>query len=215
MLRSDPYDGRRSRRGRVTTVVLAAALAIVTAGCADSDTPPPEPARPTPIAKLDTSAMVIPRIAFCDLVGTQAAADALGGDVADTDEWGAGDRTEGASGPVDGAQEFGCAWSADDGSTARAWVFAAPVSRQVARKVLWEAAAKKGCRTPEGPDFGSPSQVQVCTLEGGVTRVRHAGLFGDAWLTCEVASPSAGPKVLRQRTGSWCVQVANALDTSG
>lgn len=215
MRRPDPHGPSGVRRRRVAAALLAAALGTVCAGCADSESPPPQAAQPKPITELDTSGMVIPRIAFCDLVGAQAAAKALGSEVADTDEWGAGDPAESAARPVDVANEFGCSWSAEDGSTARAWVFAVPVSRQLAAKALREGAARKGCRTPSGPAFGSPSQLQVCTLADGTTRVRHAGLFGDTWLTCEVASPTAGPRVLRERAGSWCVEVATALDTSG
>jgi hypothetical protein len=222
MLRSDPRVSRGPCWRRLQTALrravlatgLVTALAMVAAGCADSDPPPPEPARPTPLAKLDTSAMVIPRIAFCDLVSDGAAADALGGEVAETDEWSAGDPVGSEGGRVDVASEFGCSWSAEDGSTARAWVFAVPVTQRLAEKALREGAEHKGCRTPSGPAFGSPSQVQVCTLDEGTTRIRHAGLFGDAWLSCELASSSEDTAVLRERADAWCGQVATALDTS-
>ena len=41
-------------------------------------------------------------------------------------------------------------------------------------------------------------------------RVRHAGLFGQTWLACEVE----GPRVEDERAEQWCVTLVNSLDTA-
>ena len=65
-----------------------------------------------------------------------------------------------------------------------------------------------------GPAYGKPTVTQVCRRAGGEQRVRHAGLFGQTWLSCEVAAPSAEAAGIRDRADAWCVQVANALNTA-
>ncbi len=45
-------------------------------------------------------------------------------------------------------------------------------------------------------------------------RVRHAGLFGQTWLTCELAATGDDLAGLRERTDDWCVEVANTLNTA-
>lgn len=196
----------RSRRARVLVVGLLALLALVV-GCAESGTPTPTPARPTPIGDLDTGRMVVPRIAFCDLVPPGAVEDALAGAVAETEEWGNGEPAAPATGTAgDVSQEFGCSWRGGDGVVARAWVFSRPVTAGFARHVVRQTSRKQGCRSPAAPAFGRPSQLQVCTLGDGVLRVRHAGLFGDAWLTCELATTKPDPGL----AGRWCVAVAAA-----
>ena len=48
-------------------------------------------------------------------------------------------------------------------------------------------------------------------------RVRsYRGLFGDAWLTCELATPVAvAPAALEERAGRWCAQVVGAVQLAG
>ncbi|MEO5651329.1 MAG: hypothetical protein ABIN79_05575, partial [Marmoricola sp.] len=111
--------------------------------------------------------------------------------------------------------EIGCVWQGDGEVTARAWLFARPVETRFARTVVAQAAKTKGCRVVDGPSFGSPSYTQVCTRVAGQQRVRHAGLFGQSWLSCEIAAPSGATIAdLRTRTDAWCVEVANALNTA-
>jgi hypothetical protein len=43
--------------------------------------------------------------------------------------------------------------------------------------------------------------------------VRWAGLFGSTFLSCEVADAVPQPRV-EQRAGTWCSQVAGALNTA-
>ncbi len=73
----------------------------------------------------------------------------------------------------------------------------------------------KGCRTIAGPPYGKPAATQLCRLPGGEQRLRHAGLFGQTWLTCELATTDTTQRAFfaTART-SWCSEVANALNTA-
>lgn len=211
--------GAMLRAPRAVSWVTAVAVTLLTmplvAGCSGGTThraAGPTTTPPTPIANLNTAQMVLHRIPFCDLLPRQAVTAALGGRPTATASWtnGRASRFVGSSG--DHAQEFGCRYAA--GSTvAEAWVFASPVDAALAQQVIDDARHRSGCRPSAAPAFGAPSELQTCRLSGGVTRVRHAGLFGDTWLTCQVAA-ALPERQVTDRAGAWCVQVANALNTS-
>lgn len=196
-----------ARLGRVTATLVAALL--LASGCLEKGPEEPTVVK-TPIGKLDTASTIIPRKAFCEKVPMKAVEAALTAPVDNAKEWTNG--SQGTTGDV--AQEFGCEWKSADGFAARAWVYARPVTKQYAGEVIAKTSTKALCRSPRPPKFGVPSQVQVCQLGGGVLRVRHAGLFGDAFLTCELSEPTADFRRLRLRTGEWCVDVVKALDTN-
>ncbi len=193
---------------RLIAVLVLGALAT---GCGGEKPAAPD-AAPTPIARLEAAAMQVPRIEFCPLVPKSAVTDALGGKAVSADAYGNGDEQELVGIGKDVVHEIGCAWTGTD-LTARAWVFARPISGAFARQVIADARKTEGCRVVAGPAFGTPSITQVCATAGG-QRVRHAGLFGQTWLTCELSATSTQPTDLRQRTDQWCVEVANALDTT-
>ncbi len=200
-----------ARRPRAL-VVAATSLLLLTA-CGEQKQATPQPS-PTPIASLDTSAMQVPRIEFCGLVPDSAVSEVLGGKPVSRSAYGNGDEQSVRSVGRDVVHEIGCTWTGKDGTTARAWLFARPVDTAFARTVIASSRKKKGCATVAGPRFGEPSTTQRCRFPDGTQRYRHAGLFGQTWLTCELASPDAGARTLRQHTDAWCVQVANALDTT-
>lgn len=211
-------SARRVAGGRIGRVVGGALLGVVvavTAACS-SGTPEAEPEpSPTPIAELRTTEVDLPRLEFCGLVQDSAVADALGGPAEDDASWGNGDELDldapGASaGPdrTEVVQEVGCAWTRG-GVTARAWVFARPVTPALARSVVRQAGRERGCETPRGPDFGTPSVLEVCERDGA-RRDAPAGLFGQTWLACEVE----GPRVEDERAEQWCVTLVNSLDTA-
>jgi hypothetical protein len=201
---------------RRTTVglVLVAVTALLATACAQEEATAPKPT-PTPLARLNTTAMQVPRIDFCKLVPGSAVSDALGGKPDTSSSYGNGDGVDlpGVGKAV--VHEIGCSWGTDAGETARAWVFARPVDAAYARKAIASSRTTKGCRLDPGPAFGRPALTQTCHLSDGTTRVRHAGLFGQTWLTCEVAVTGADQADLRGRTDAWCVEVANALNTAG
>lgn len=208
-------SARRPSAPVFAAAVTGLALALALAGCAgEKKVAAPEPS-PTPIADLDPSAMEIPRIEFCPLVPRRAVTAALGGKVASEAAYGNGDEEELPGVGTDVVHEIGCSWTGAGGTTARAWVFARPVDAGFAKTLVAEAAKVKGCRSVAGSAFGAPSTTQQCTLPTGENRVRHAGLFGQTWLTCELASRGTEPPDLRSRTDQWCVETVNALNTTG
>lgn len=198
------------RRPRILTAVALLTTATLLAGCSGSEEKEPT-AEVTRIADLNPATMNLVRISFCDLVPPAAIRAALRGPSTQHQEWGNGDVP-----PIDDAEsdvthEFGCAWSRSGGFAARAWVFARPVTAGFAGELIPAARARKGCKTRRATTFGDPGMTQLCPLSAKRTRVRHAGLFGDTWLTCEIVGPrsKAAPRV---RADAWCARIASALD---
>ena len=155
------------------------------------------------------STLTVPRAGFCDGVDAREVTAALGEEAADVRGYENGDEVTLADGITDVAHEFGCVWSAADGSEARAWVFAPPVDADRAQDMVRDAGRAAGCQSSPTPAYGAPSVGLTCTGQGG-TRASYRGLFGDAWLTCELTSPdpAVDPAELRERAGAWCVGVA-------
>jgi hypothetical protein len=204
----------RSSARRPILIVSAAVLALgLITGCSEDEKAAPEPA-PTPIASLNTVEMELPRIEFCQLVSDSAVEDAVGGKPASHSSYGNGEEMEVASVGKDVVHEIGCSWTGEKGSTARAWVFARPVNTDFARSVIASGKKTKGCRTIAGPPYGKPAETQLCRLAGGEQRLRHAGLFGQTWLTCDLAATDPEQAALRDRADRWCSEVANALNTA-
>ncbi len=198
----------------MSALLLTGVLVLSATGCGGSGSAPPPPS-PTPIDRMTTSGKALPRLEFCSMVPDSAVEEALGGRADDHAAYGNGDRPAQRGVPHDVLHELGCTWTRSSGWAARAWVFAQPVERSLARRVVAAAGREGGCRTPSGPDFGDPSYTQVCGHKAGARRVRHAGLFGQTWLSCEVAGPrTTGAEQVRKRADAWCVSVANALSTS-
>ncbi len=208
---------RHSSARRRFFAVLSALLVLVLAGCAQENQSTPEPS-PTPIADLNTAAMQVPRIEFCRLVPAKAVREALSSEPASEAAYGNGDEESLPVVGEDVVHEIGCSWTSEAGGTARAWVFARPVDAAFARTVVAAGRRARGCRTVAGPAFGRPSTTQVCRSTDGGQRVRHAGLFGQTWLTCQLSSPGGSRTDtgadLRTRTDRWCVEVTNALNTA-
>ena len=208
---------RASGSARVPALAGLLLAGALVAGCA-GDQEPRQKADPTPISRLNTSAMEVPRIDFCPLVPASAVSGALGGKPASEAAYGNGDEAALPGVGTDVVHEIGCTWSGADGTTAQAWVFARPVDAALARSVIASGKERKGCRTVPGPSYGDPSGTQVCRLPGGETRVRHSGLFGQTWLTCQLSATGTGTDTkvgeLRTRTDRWCVEVVNAVNTA-
>jgi hypothetical protein len=193
-----------SARRRVAALAAPMAGLLLLGGCSTTSDDPEATSRPTPtaVAELEPGSMEVPRLDFCDLVDDAAVRAAL--DAAPED---ATARSPGEAAATDESplQEIGCAWSAGT-TTARAWVFATPVSERLARAAVREAEQRRGCRTTPS-SYGAPSVRQECTVEDR-QRLRYAGRFGDTWLSCELEAP----ELETARTDAWCAAVANALD---
>jgi uncharacterized protein YodC (DUF2158 family) len=209
---------------RRLVAVAVAALLVTGAGVAagtlllDDGDEPTSAGSPsfstTPLESFDTSTVTVPRASFCDAVDPRQVEAALGGEPADAQSYASGDEvtlTEGGgtSAVTDVAHEFGCTWVHADQGAARAWVFAPPVTADRARRLVREAAKTEGCEASPTPPYGAPSVGLLCVGADGA-RASYRGLFGDAWLTCElsVRDPATDPAALRERAGAWCVGVA-------
>lgn len=195
---------------RPARFAVLACLAGLLAACGGEPAAEPTPT-PTSLAQLKPARMDLVRVGFCDLVPRTAVTKAVGAGAATPREWANGDQP-----PIDGAasdvaHELGCEWRLGK-RAARAWVFARPVTRAFGRQVVAQARARKGCTAAAPGGFGRPGVLQTCTLGGKVTRVRHAGLFADTWLTCEVAGPERAAMV-RSRADAWCLAVATTLNS--
>jgi hypothetical protein len=123
-----------------------------------------------------------------------------------------------APGLRDVSHEYSCQFRAATGAQARVWVFAAPVTRRVAGALARDARSQKRCR-PAGLEtrLGVPSAGTLCAGPIGAGRrpdrvMVLRGLFGDAWLSCQLTTPPtvAAGEVVR-RADRWCVQVATTL----
>jgi hypothetical protein len=202
---------------RRTSLALACGLAtaLLATGCSEEKKGSAPKPTPTPLANLNTGAMQIPRIAFCKLVPAGAVRTAIGGKPDTASSYGNGDVVEVAGVGKEVVHETGCSWSTDTGSSAKAWVFARPVDAAFARQAIASSRRTEGCKVEDGPAYGEPSLTQTCRPPDGSARVRHAGLFGQTWLTCEVTDPAGDVAAVRERADAWCVEVVNALNTAG
>lgn len=196
--------------------VLVSAVAVVVVVATDpfGDEPAKQAEAPfttTPLDQVDTRSLTVARASFCADVDPREAVAALGSEPVEVTGYDNGDEVTLADGLDDVAHEFGCQWQAADQSAARAWVFAPPVDRDRAERLVREAGRTQECESSATPAFGSPSVGLVCATDGGGT-ASYRGLFGDAWLTCELyltpANGDVSPADLMDRTGAWCSAVA-------
>jgi hypothetical protein len=166
---------------------------------------------------LDLSNLPVARSLACESLHDRELVAALGADVVDRDDYTSGDTIEIAPGVTDIAHEDGCVFTAGD-AEARVWVFAAPVGTPEARRLVRETRGVRGCTFPrDGTGFGSPGLTSVCPVrprdgEPPAVAATLRGLFGDAWLSCQLSGPaSEGPAAVLQRADRWCVHVATTL----
>jgi hypothetical protein len=214
-----PYRGRVPVV-RPLAIALGATALAVGIGVAVADVPdaaaPRTSAPSVPLTEFDTTELVAQRAAFCDDLPEAAVTEALGEKSVDQAAYAGGDRAELTGGVRDIAHEFGCSWQGPDGSVARAWLFVPPVTPAAAGSLVTAARKGKGCTVDAGaPAYGVPSVALVCQTAGQRAR-SYRGLFGDAWLTCELSTPAAVPAAaLEDRAGRWCVSVAGAAQAAG
>jgi hypothetical protein len=161
----------------------------------------------TPLEDVDTTALAVPRAPFCDLVEPTAVPAALGEQATDASTYRSGQRTEITWELTDVVHEFGCSWTAG-ASSAEAWVFAPPVTRERATRLVTLARERAGCGKLTGAaEYGDPSIATSCRGDTGIV-LSCRGLFGDAWLACALTSPGGQQEELVDRAGRWCAAVA-------
>ena len=208
------------RRVAVLAVLLTPALtlALTLAGCTGdaSSSPASSPTtgatdEGTPLADVDTGALVVGRAPFCDLVDPAAITSALGSEPTEVSARRSGQRAHVTDDVTDVVHEFGCTWAAG-GSRAEAWVFVPPVTRPRAMALTKLAQQSSGCtRLADAPAYGDPSVALSCRVDsddGTGIAVSFRGLFGDAWLACSLTTPGGEQEELTDRTGRWCAAVA-------
>jgi len=213
---------RRLRRVGILVLALAVTAAVVYVGTRGRDQepsagPPRNPSSPSvspsPTPQIDLSDLPIDRQPFCERVDPGDVQDAIGGPVTSTYNYGNGDRRRIAPGLTDVSHEYNCTFAAADGTEARVWVFAEPVTRAVGASIARQSLAEKGCRKlASAPTFGTPTAATVCQeIKPTRTAVTLRGLFGDAWLSCELATPGSTVTETVQRNEQFCVRVATTL----
>jgi hypothetical protein len=194
--------------GVVTAVVVAGGVVLARGG--DDSTPAKETSfATTPLSKYDATDAVVARGPFCDAIDDRQVSAALGGDPTDSSSWENGDTIDLGNGVEDVTHEFGCRYTAADGTIAQAWVFAPPVDAEQAQRLVKSSAKGPGCEAGTGPSFGTPTLSLTCTKDG-LVRASYRGLFGDAWLVCEVVRPAGATWDVVDRAGRWCVGVLEA-----
>jgi hypothetical protein len=203
--------GGRRASGAGRLGVAAATLALV--GCSGGEPAGQSPASQVPapaqttLAAYDVAGAVAARAPFCDRVSPTGIEHALGDVPESHEEHGNGDLFRLPDGSRSVSHEYGCSWTALDGTAARAWVFAPPVTPARARRLAADAAGE-GCTRVGSGDFGKPSVALRCRTEDGVES-SWRGLLGDGWLTCTLG-PVDDPVRLEERTEEWCVAVLDA-----
>lgn len=191
--------------------LAVAALLLAATGCSGGSDPTPAAPTPTPtpLSAFDTTGLTVARASFCANVAPASVEDALGGPVESSGEWANGERARLSDDTTDVAHEFGCRWSAADGTTALGWVFAPPITPRRAEELGRAATQVTGCRAvPGAPPFGTHAVAVRC--QDGTTAFH--GLFGDAWLSCSLQVPAAGAGggTDVERAGRWCATVLQA-----
>jgi len=216
---NEPTSGPRRRSVVVALLAGVLAVALVTAwvlvtrsGADDPRGPAGPPA--SSAAVVDLTTLSVERAAFCDRLGSTAVREALEAPVTGSDQYRSGERVLLAPGVSDVSHEFGCTYSAATGAQARVWVFAEPVARAEAVVIGREVRRERGCRTFDvTPAFGRSPAGTACPATTRLgQRVTLRGLFGDAWLSCQVTTAGSEARADVVRRGSrWCVRVARAL----
>jgi hypothetical protein len=198
----------------VATVAIVGGGLLALGGSEDPGPDPgagDEPFETTPLATYDTASAAVTRGAFCAALDPRQVEAALDGDPASTDSWDNGETVT-VDGVDDIGHEFGCAYTGADGAVARAWVFAPPVDADRAQGLVRAAGKAAGCEAADGPGFGLPTLALTCTQDGA-TRASYRGLFGDAWVVCEVVRPPGATWDVVDRAGRWCVGVLGAAQS--
>ncbi len=191
--------------------LVPVAIGVAVSGEAEPEEREPAAYEGTALEDFDTSAAVVQRAPFCDLVPAEALDAALGGE-AEVTSYDNGESS--AALPAgDVAHEYGCLFTPTGGGSeaeARAWVFAPPVTAAWAGDLVASTPTKRCAAQPGAPAYGTPSVAVLCTRGDNAT-VSYRGLFGDAWLACSLTLPVGIPEAeLVARAGTWCVAVAEA-----
>ena len=193
--------------GAVILTVIAVGIGVLTL----KNDKPETPEVKGDLSNADTTSMHVRRGAFCDRVATADVTDALGGASSEKKAYADGDQTVISGEVSDVAQEYGCIWTGpkDSATSARAWVFAPPVTQDWATQLT--KSVPKGCKAASKPAYGKPSVALTCTDAKKQPKAVLHGLFGDAWLSCELTGKAGeSTATLQKRASRWCLVTATA-----
>jgi hypothetical protein len=189
--------------------VVVTGLAVAAGVVLRSPDEPTTTARPLSarLASIDTGTSVVRRGPFCSAVPAADAQAAVDDASPKTRTWTNGEPLGTAK---DVAHEYGCEWTGASGTVASGWVFAPPVTVVRGQELVRSARSTKGCSPLTGAaTFGSPSVALSCA-SGGTTTLSYRGLFGDAWLVCQLAVPTADAAAASDLADRWCASVLTA-----
>ena len=165
---------RRSPAARAIVAGVVACCFALTGCSGSTDSEPPPTAAPseavdsgTSLEDVDTTALVVPRAPFCDQVDPAAVTRALGEEPGDVSAYRSGQRIKISDDVADVVHEYGCRWTAGDG-TAEAWVFAPPVTRRRA-----DVLADQAADLPEMPGRLRGARLRVAIVGVCVRKGRH------------------------------------------
>lgn len=169
----------------------------------------------TPLSSIDTTLVTVPRTDWCTAVDPTTISTALGAEIDSAQAWRNGDEAT-LGDRTDVAHEFGCRWSTADATpvSVATWTFASPVTSERAGAIRAKALKAEGCTEFPSAAFGNQSLALECSegKEAPTTQVRYQGLFGDAWVTCEVIAPATSPAL--NSADGWCAAVLETAATS-
>lgn len=201
----------------ILTALLVTAL-VGLAGCGDSSDDPSttatdsttgSSATSSPSADATPSKEATPptsaRTDFCSQIPMSAVKTALDAASVYDETWKPGTDAEVMGGAHDPASEWGCEWTAKDGTSVTAWLFATPVTPQDATKLVKQAT--DGCEKQKVAPHGDPTVTVQC-INDDDTVTRTQALFGDAWLSCSLQTPGILTRL--DRAGDWCAAVREA-----
>ncbi len=191
-------------------VVALGALVLLTSGCT-GDPGAEDPRTDAPSTAVPLDQVEVSREDLCGAVEEDLVVAGLPDDESLSVQlvsWGNGDPV-GGDPDHDLGLEVGCTWRVGERARdpfASVWVFVPPVKVRAAR--AWaRAEPPQDCRTVP-VTFGQSGTAWTCRESKPRETVRWAGLFGDAWLTCELQGPGAV-----SRAETFCPGVVRAAAT--
>ena len=176
--------------GIATLALVVVGILVLGGGDDDSEVAGPAPFRTTPLVQLDSDRVTVARAPLCEGIDERQVSAALGGAPESTRSWTNGDPVPVGEGVEDVGHEFGCEYVGADGTLARAWVFAPPVTRGQAHALARKAARTPDCAAGDGPAFGHPTLALTCPVADGGMRASSTTVSGGS---PAIPSSSAGP----------------------
>jgi hypothetical protein len=197
------------------TGLLVVAL-VGLAGCGDSSDDPattasdPASSATTSTAPSDQASRTPTgaRADFCAQIPAAKVRAAIDGRSVYDESWQPGQPADLIGGAHENGAEYGCTWTAKDGTTVTAWMFARPVTAAEATQLVRKDGP--GCERRRAPQYGEPSSTVQC-INDDDTVTRSQGLFGDAWIGCSLQTPGILTKL--DRANAWCATVRGAALT--